>query len=274
MIRGDVRYHRPTNAEDVSALLLESGPDAVLIGGGTIVVPQLTRNERRASDVVDLRGLGIDRIVVDDGFVDIGAMVTYSTVLRADSLPGATSLLQKLADVVTGGSQIRNLGTLGGSAAYANPSSDVPGALVALGAEMKIAGPDGQREVSAGDFFLDAHKTALGPAELLLGMRIPTSIASTGYIKIKAASSGWPVVTASAVVSATDAHVTIGAAQSVPIRIGISAFRDGDRWETDGLMAAVRSAITDPWHDSQATASYRKHVAGVMARRAVERSAS
>lgn len=274
MIRDYLRYHRPASEQEASRLLLESGPDAAVLGGGTMLIPQLTRAERRVRDVVDLRGLGLDRLVVTDDRIEIGAMVTYGTVLRAAPLPGAARLLQQLADVVTGGSQIRNLGTLGGSAAYANPSSDVPGALVALQSTMVIAGPDGRREVAAGDFLLDAHKTALGPGELLVGIRVPAVDLSTGYVKLKAASSGWPVVTASAVVGPAQAWVTVGAAQAVPVRIDVSAMRRGDRWDAQAVMAEVRSAISDPWHDSQATAQYRKHVAGVLARRALERSAS
>ncbi|MFG1955806.1 FAD binding domain-containing protein [Micromonospora sp. NPDC048830] len=274
MIRDDLRYHRPSTAEEALALLQEAGAEGVVIGGGTLVVPQMVRGERRARDVVDLRGLGIDKLTVHTDHVEIGAMVTYGTVLRAERLPGSSVLLQQLADVVTGGCQILNLGTLGGSAAHATPCSDVPAALVALGASMCAHGPDGPREIPAGEFFRDAHQTALGPGELLTGMRIPVTQASTGYVKMKAASSGWPVVTASAVLDDSAAHVTVGAAQAVPVRVDVSAFRIDGGWDGTALAAAVRDAIEDPWHDSQAPAHYRKHIAGVLARRAVERAES
>ncbi|MFD0746137.1 FAD binding domain-containing protein [Phytohabitans flavus] len=150
MIRYDIRYHRPTTAEEASAVLLGAGAEGVVIGGGTVVVPQMVRNERRARDVVDLRGLGIDKLTVHTDHVEIGAMVTYGTVLRAERLAGSSVLLQQLAGVVTGGCQILNLGTLGGSAAYASPCLDVPGALVAVGASMCAHGPDGPREIPAG----------------------------------------------------------------------------------------------------------------------------
>lgn len=274
MIRDDLRYHRPTTGEEASALLVEHGPDAAVLGGGTMLVPQLVRAERRAHHVIDLRGLGIDKVTVGDNRLELGAMVTYGNILRAAPLPGSTALLQKLADVVTGGSQIRNLGTLGGSASYANPSSDIPGALIALDTVMQIVGPDGRRELPAGEFFIEAFKTALGPGDLLVGMRIPVADMATGYVKIKAASSGWPVVTASALFSATSSSVTIGAAQAVPVKVDVTAFGNMNSWDSAAVADAVRAALTDPWHDSQATAAYRKHVAGVLARRALERSAS
>ena len=271
MIRDDLTYHRPTSAGEAAELLAAHGDQATVLGGGTVLVPQLTRAERRAQHVVDLRGLGLNTVESDGDMVEVGAMVTYGAVLRTAVTGELTDLLVKAAEVVTGGCQIRNLGTLGGSAAYANPSSDVPGCLVALEADMVVAGPDGSRTVSAADFFVDAFTTALGPGEFLSAMRIRRKAASTSYVKVKAGSSGWPVVAVAATRDSDtgSVRIAIGAAQGVPVAMDVTDLLDPSRDPQD-LVGAVRDRITDPWQDEQASARYRKHVSGVLARRAIE----
>lgn len=271
MIRNDLRYHRPDSTSEAAHLLAEHGEEATVLGGGTMLVPQLTRAERRYRHVVDLRGLGLDTVETERNAVVVGAMVTYGTILRRTPSGDVTDLLHKAAKKVTGGCQIRNQGTLGGSAAYANPSSDVPGCLVALEAEMVIFGLDGSRTVTADDFFVGAYTTALRPGEFLAAMRIQQRKADTNYVKIKAASSGWPVVGLSAIrdPDSGTTRIAVGAAQNVPVALDVTHLVDPDGGRQD-LMDAVRSRVVSPIDDSQGSARYRRHVAGVLARRAIE----
>jgi carbon-monoxide dehydrogenase medium subunit len=268
MIRDAITVHRPTSLTQACALLDDIGPEATVLGGGSMLVPKLTRGERRVSALVDLRRLVLDQVDVATDYVQIGAMATYSTLLRADRLTGAAGLLRQMAQEITGGSQIRNLGTVGGSASYANPASDVPGVLVALQAQMVVRSSAGERALPAEEFFVGSYQTALHPGEILVAVRVRHHQARTAYIKVKAGGSGWPVVTAAALVDGDSAALTIGAAEAVPVRIEVP--RATLMQDSRSVMDLVRAAIRAPLEDAQGTAAYRQHVAGVLARRVLE----
>jgi carbon-monoxide dehydrogenase medium subunit len=200
--------------------------------------------------------------------------VTYSDLLRT-AHPGL-GLLRQVAAGITGGPQIRNQGTVGGSACYANPASDMPTALTALGATMLVAGPSGERPVPAASFFRSAFTTALAPDELLRAISVPTAAADVtwGYTKIKRAAGSWPLAVAAARLGPDSAvTITIGAAVESPIDVALPAPRrsgplsDSDR---DTISHAVRHSAAVWWHDELASASYRARIAPVVALRAVD----
>ncbi len=275
MIRTRLTYHSPSEIEEACALLDEHGDDAAVLGGGTHVLPMLTRGQRSVGHVVDLRRLGLTQITPRDGEVEVGAMATYTDVLSSPVLRNRASLLPTAAAGITGGAQIRNVGTIGGSASYANPSSDVPACLVALGARMRVHGPSGAREVSAEQFFVDAFRCDLSRGEILTNIVIPEVAGSTGYYKLKLCESSWPIATAAAMVDNERqvASVTLGGVCRTPLRIDIGSLLDsGGRIRTSGqdLDDFVREQIDEPWEDELAPGSYRRDVAGVVARRALE----
>ena len=161
-----MRYTRPTDVDGVTAALADG--DAVVVGGGTMVVPEMTHGRVRPSAVVDLARAGLAGITRGDGAWVVGAMTTYTELERS-----AVPLLATVARGITGGPQIRNRGTVGGSASHANPSSDVPAALVALSARLRLAKTGGVREVAAADFFVGAFRTAREPDEVLTAITVP-----------------------------------------------------------------------------------------------------
>jgi carbon-monoxide dehydrogenase medium subunit len=279
MIRSTLTYHAPERLEDAAALLSEHGPSAGVLGGGTVLLPAMVRGERTLRHVVDLRRLGLVGVRVDDGWAEIGAMTTYSDILAARGLTGSAEILRKAAAGITGGAQLRNQGTVGGSASYANPSSDIPGCLVAAGAVLRLHGPVGQRDVTAASFFLAAFTTALSPGEIVTAIRVPLRPARTGYYKLKLSESSWPIATAAATIHMsasrdTSAEVTLGAVSGSPITIDVSDLIDAgglppDSREFDDF---VRSHVDDPWDDELAPASYRLDVAAVVARRALHQT--
>lgn len=273
MISTALRYHAPTDIDEACSLLGVRAQAAVL-GGGTWLVPLMTRGERRVSDVVDLRGLGLDGIEDGDGEVVVGAMTTYADVVASSVLRERAPLLYAAAAGVTGGKQIHNLGTLGGSACYAFPSSDVPACLVALGARMRIHGAGGVRELPAQEFFLDAFRSALGPGEILTSIVVPVVAGGVGYYKLKLSEGSWPIATAAAVVGDDSANVTLGGVSRTPLRIDATgAF---DRAAGDGGMerldALIVEQLEDPWDDELAPGWYRRSVAPAIARRAVKQA--
>jgi carbon-monoxide dehydrogenase medium subunit len=275
MIRTALRYHRPGTPGEASALLAEHAGDAVVLGGGTMLLPMMGRAEITARHVLDLRGLGLDTITEHTGHVEIGAMATYRHLLTSPILARRVPLLPRMAAGVTGGEQIRNLGTIGGSACFANPSSDVPAVLVALGATLRLHGPAGYRDAAAADFFHGAFATDLADGEFLASLLVPHRRGRTGYHKLKLCEGSWPIVTAVATVDPERdrAEVTVGAALAVPVRIELTTLLDGDGGlDLGGIDALVRHRIDDPWSDVLADGAYRREVAGAIARRAVTES--
>jgi CO/xanthine dehydrogenase FAD-binding subunit len=279
MIRSLLTHHAPERLDAAAALLAEHHGSAAVLGGGTVLLPAMVRGERMHRHVVDLRKLGLTGIRIEDGWAEIGAMTTYSELLADARLTGTAALLPKAAAGITGGAQLRNQGTVGGSAAYANPASDIPGCLVGAGAVLRLHGPDGQRDTPAAEFFRGAFSTALAAGEMVTALRLPLRPARTGYYKLKLAESSWPIATAAARVEVSAdgviaAEVTLGAVSAAPITIDVSTLirttsLPVDDREFDEL---VRSRITEPWEDELAPASYRRDVAGVVARRALQQT--
>jgi CO/xanthine dehydrogenase FAD-binding subunit len=242
-----------------SATKALAGGDAVVIGGGTMVVPDLPRTRPEA--VVDLSRAGLAGITRGDGGWIVGAMTTYTALERS-----AVPLLATVARGITGGPQIRNRGTAGGSASYANPSSDVPAALVALNARLRLAKAGGMREIPAADFFLGAFRTAREPDEVLTAITVPDTDAAFGYVKFKLVEGSWPIVTAAALVGET-VRVVLGGAAAVPVAIELAR----SSWRED-LQAEVARGLADaggPWDDVLAPGDYRARIAPVIAARSV-----
>jgi CO/xanthine dehydrogenase FAD-binding subunit len=284
MIRTALRHHAPTEVAEAAALLDTHAERAAVLGGGTMLVPSLTRGERDLDHVIDLRRLGFGAATVTARSVHIGAMVTYAHLLAAPAFPGAAQLLQQAAGGITGGPQIRCQGTICGSAAYANPSSEVPAVLVALDATMHLHGPGGPRETSAAAFFLDAYKVDLRRGELLTGVTVGAPAARLGYYKLKLAEGSWPIATAAAVLPPADsaydgtryrgAVVTLGAISTRPIQLDLTPLLDdAGRLPSDADVDDwVAAQIGEPWDDELAPGDYRRMVAGVVLRRALHRA--
>ena len=255
-------YRRPRNIDEATTLLADATQTAVVLGGGTMVTPMLTRGEVRPSLIVDPRDLSLDAIVFAPDRIEIGARVTYADVLASAPLRDVLPLLVTVAQGITGGAQIRNQGTLGGSACLANPSSDVPAYLVATNAVLRLRGSGGVRMIAAEDFFVDALSTARRADELLTEIFVPRSGRRFGYAKLKLAESSWPIATA---VAAFDDRsgagtITLGGVHRRPLRVEIAAI--------DQIEEVVSMALDDPWDDVLASAEYRRQVAPVVARRA------
>ena len=251
-----MRYTRPSDVDGVTAALADG--DAVVVGGGTMVVPEMTHGRVRPSAVVDLARAGLAGITRVRGGWVVGAMTTYTELERS-----AVPLLATVARGITGGPQIRNRGTVGGSASYANPSSDVPAALVALGARLHLARRGGERQVAAGDFFLGAFRTAREPDEVLTGITVPDTGAALGYVKFKLAEGSWPIVTAAALAGPT-IRVALGGAAAAPVVVEVAR----ESWR-DELRSAVDRVLTEPWDDVLAPGHYRARIAPVIAARSV-----
>jgi CO/xanthine dehydrogenase FAD-binding subunit len=264
MITRHFSYHAPRSAEEAAAILAEADGETEIIGGGTWVVPEMTNGTRRPSRVVDLRQSGLKRIAREDGSIVLGAQTTYRDLIDSELIAERLPLLRTLALGITGGSQVWNRGTVGGSACYANPQSDIPASLVALGATLRLRHARGARTVSAGDFFRGAFAADIRPGELLEEIVIGEDEGQRGgYYKFKLSESSWPIVTA-AFVDHDGARVALGGVQAAPVLV------DLDSTESAAIEAAVNAAVTEPYDDALADGEYKRSIAAVIARRAVE----
>jgi carbon-monoxide dehydrogenase medium subunit len=283
VIRHRFTYEAPTDADEAVALLAAAPETTTVLSGGTWVVPELTRGQRRTGTIVDLRRAGLDHVrAAADGGLLIGAATTYAT-LAADPLVALRApLLAHLAAGITGGAQLRNVATIGGSACYASPSSDVPGALVALAATLRVRGAGGRREVAAAAFFRGAFVADAGPSELLTDIAIPAPSSGSwwGYRKLKLCGSSWPIATAACVAHAAQdgrpagLRLVLGGVGAVPLSVHVDGLAAPGSVARAELLAAVRAATADavvePYADDLADGDYRRRVAPVLATRAVE----
>lgn len=261
MITRNFAYHAPADLGGVTAAL--AGGDAVIVGGGTMVVPDMTHGRTTPGVVVDLSRAGLSGLFpAAGGEVVVGATTTYTQLLRGGDL---APLLRRVAGGVTGGPQIRNKGTVGGSACYANPSSEVPAALVALGARMRLASARGVREVAAADFFTGAFTTDRRPDEVLAAVVLPSPDGPAfGYHKLKFSESSWPIATAACVRGPGGWRVALGGVAATPLLVTLESA------DPRHVRAEVARVLTEPWSDVLADGDYRRRVAPVVALRAIK----
>ena len=241
-------------------LLRENDGARALAGGQTLI--NVMKARAASPDVlVDLRDLeelrGID--LASDGTVTIGAMATYTELMdsaEARARPILGEVCAQIADV-----QVRNRGTIGGNVCSNDPTNHLPPLTVALGATMHIVGEDGERSVPAEEFFLGVYLTAAGPGELLTRISVPPG-KSDGFSSVPIGKDGTCIVNAAASVNG-GARVVIGCVDAVPVLL------NADSPEDDAVRNAVRGANLDPPSDVHASADYRRHLAEVVAVRAV-----
>jgi carbon-monoxide dehydrogenase medium subunit len=260
MLLREVEYARPASVQKAVRLLSENDGARALAGGQTLI--NVMKARAASPDMlIDLNGLdelkGID--LASDGTVSIGAMATYSELIasaEARARPILGEVCAQIADV-----QVRNRGTVGGNVCSNDPTNHLPPLMVSLGATMHITGPGGDRTVPADEFFLGVYMTAAGPGELLTKITVPPG-KRDGFASIPIGRDGTCIVNAAASVNG-GARVAIGCVDAVPVLLKT------DSAEEDSVRAAVQKAGLDPPSDVHASADYRRHLAEVVAVRAV-----
>lgn len=274
MIPSAFDYASPASVAQAVGLL---GERSLVLSGGTWAVPAMNRGEARPTIVVDLRRAGLNRITLSGGTVRIGTTCTYADLLASDVVARHLPLLRAMAAGITGGQQILNQGTLGGSVAAARPSSDALAVMVALGGRAVVASADGERRVKARDFFLGPRRTALGDRDLLVALEFPTAAGlRSGYVKLKHGQSSWPITTAAVLLGPLDgqgqAMVVLGALAGTPVVVG-GIRADSPVTEVELATRQAVDSVSDLWTDVLAPAGYRAAVAPVLAVRAWRKAA-
>ncbi|MDA9451226.1 MULTISPECIES: FAD binding domain-containing protein [unclassified Bradyrhizobium] len=285
MIAHDFRYEAPDSLEEALELLGSFGSDAAVLGGGTWLVPNMTYGRDKPWLIIDPKANALRAITRHEDELVIGARVSYAQVLNSEEVTADAPLLAKMARQVTGGPQIVGQGTLGGSACYGNPSSDVPACLLALDAKMILRSKDATRSVAAADFFLAPFTTAKREDELLEEIRIPTvrSRVACAYEKLKFSIGSWPIVTASCLVfssrgSGLKLRIAVGGANATPVGYEAVTALNPSSDDLSAIAQRASELVDNEWTDAFAGSGYRRTVTpaivGRVLRRALDREAS
>ena len=266
MIPAAVGYVRADSAEAAVAALSEHGDEAKLLAGGQSLIPLMKLRLARPSVLVDLgRADELRGISVDGDSVSIGALTSHSTLEHSADLVEACPLLAHVASQV-GDPAVRHRGTLGGSLAHADPASDLPAAVLALGGTLVATGPGGSREIAATDFFTGFLESALAVDEVLTEVRVPVSTGGWCYQKFNRRAQDWAIV--GVVVAEGGAGVGLVNMGQIPLRAsGVEAALAGGASAVEAAAAAADG--TEPPSDNNADVAYREHLVRVLTERAL-----
>ena len=278
MIPAAFEYRRARSVDEALELLAAGGDDAKLIAGGHSLLPLMKLRLARPELVVDIGRIAELRGVEErDGVLAIGALTRHAGLEASDVLRARCPLLAAAAATV-GDPQVRHRGTVGGSLVHADPASDLGTALLCLDAEMVVQGRDGRRTVAAAGFFRGFMESAVGPAEMLVEVRVPVPPSGHGwsYQKFRRRAIDWAIVAAAAVVEPSGdgigrAAVALASMGPTPLRAAaVEAALRGAPRSAIAAAASLAAEGTEPSGDIHASPEFRGHLARVLTRRALE----
>ena len=281
MIPAEFDYYAPTSVEEAVGLLQQHGDEAKVLAGGHSLIPLLKLRLSSPPVLVDIGRIpelrGITRA---NGTVTIGAMTTHAQVESSEELRDTFPIMAEAATLI-GDPMVRNRGTFGGALAHADPAADWPAVALALGARLRVMGPNGERTVSVDDFFVDMLTSALEPGEVLTRIDIPTPAqgVKTGmsYQKFAHPASGYAVVGVAAVVTlgadgaCQDCRVAVtGAGPKATRQTAVEDALKGQQLTPELIAQASAHAGEgmDFLGDIYASESYRAHLVKVYTKRA------
>jgi carbon-monoxide dehydrogenase medium subunit len=256
--------------------LLGGREDAKLLAGGHSLLPAMKLRIARPSLLVDLGRLEELRYIRDAGEqIAIGALTRYRDIVEAPLLQEHCPIVSHTCGQV-GDPQVRHRGTIGGSLAHGDPASDLPAVMLALDGDLVVHGPGGVRVVPAREFFSGVFQTALGATEILVEIRVPKLPSTTGwsYTKLSRRAQDWATVAVAALVERQNG--SIGRASIALTNMGGTPLRATEAEKAIAGGASIAEAAplipagTDPPSDTAASAEFRRHLAEVLGKRALE----
>lgn len=269
MIPAAFDYVRAGSAEEAISLIGEHGDEAKFLAGGHSLLPAMKLRLAQPTVLVDI-GRVTDLSYIRDGgdHVAIGALTRHMDIETSALLHSDVPLLAHAAGHV-GDPQVRHRGTIGGSLAHADPASDLPATTLALGATYVVQGPNGTREIAAGDFYQGYFTSALEPDEMLTEIRVPKmNGAGWSFQKFNRRAQDWAIVGVAAWRRNGDSGVALVNMGSVPVMAtSVSSALAGGASIEDAAQQAAAEA--DPQADLNASVEYRTHLAKVLVKRAL-----
>ncbi len=278
-------YRTPKSLKEVHANLKEFGSDAKLVAGGTALIIMMKQRLLRPSCLISLRSVrGLNGIELQNGGLRIGGLATHrqleTSPLIRRRLPMLAETYHHVATL-----RVRNMATVGGGLAHADPNQDPPPSLIALGANLKATSANGSRVIPMDEFFKDYYETVLNPDELITEVMVPKLPSNSGaaYIKfLPRTADDYATVSAAAVLTldksnktVADVRIALGSVGVTPIRAtAAEAVLRGQPLKTEAFAEAGEKAkeAVDPISDFRGSAGYKKDMAAVFVRRALERA--
>jgi carbon-monoxide dehydrogenase medium subunit len=278
MIPSSVDYTRASSVTEAIQLLTDN-PDAKILAGGHSLIPAMKLRLNAPSLLIDIARIPELRFISDEGDkVVIGAASTHHDIISNEAVQDMRAMVE--AGELIGDTQVRNMGTLGGSIAHADPSADWPAVLLVLGASIQVQGPNGERFIAANEFFLGFFMTGLDEGEIVTAIHIPKLAEGqqTAYRKFMQPASRFAIVGCGASVTVQDGQITdakvafTGVSDAAFLDEGVADALIGQPANLETIEAATNAAAEGDIHineDHFASQAYRKHLAKVYAKRAL-----
>jgi len=279
MIPSAFEYYAANSVDEALKLLAEHGDEAKILAGGHSLLPAMKLRLAAPTVLIDINPIAELRSINVGDKVTIGAMTTYASLLNSAELKAALPVIAEAVDQI-GDPQVRNRGTIGGALAHADPAADLPAVILALGGTLTAQGPEGTREISIDDFFVDMLTTSLEPNELLTTITLPKMGAGEGasYVKMVQPASGYAIVGAAAWVklngdgTVAAARVAITGAGPKPTRLEEVENALVGGASSEEAVTAASEAVSDELEllgDIHASEDYRRAMVKVYTRRAI-----
>ncbi|MBS1792013.1 MAG: xanthine dehydrogenase family protein subunit M [Acidobacteria bacterium] len=285
MIPANFDYFAPKTIEEALQLLDQHGDNAKILSGGHSLIPVLKLRLASPGVVIDIGRIEeLKAIKVDGSMISIGANATHAEIASSAELKTHCPLLVETAAQI-GDQQVRNRGTIGGSLTHADPAADWPAAILALNAEIVVRSSKGTRTIKAADFFLDLMTSAVEMDEIVTEIRIPKPAqpAAAVYLKVPQSASGFAIVGVAAQLNVANGKcesVSIGVTGLAPKAFRAKSVEDaliGKALDEAAISAASSKAdaeADDAMEDIHASGDYRRHLAKIYAKRAVQAAAA
>ena len=275
------KYFAVQSVEEAVSLLAEHGDDARVLAGGQSLIQEMNVRQTKPRALIDVNPIqDLAFVKSENGTLTLGALTRTAAVEHdatiAERLPMLTEAAARVGHVT-----VRNRGTVGGNVAHAAPASNLPPVMLALDAEFTVRSSDGERAIAADDFFQGPHQTGIGPTELLTGMRISglPENAGSAFIEVSRRGRGWGLCGVAAMVSLddegriSDVRLSLSGVGPTAVRArGAEGAVRGERPNEETWATAADKAVSElenPPSDIHASADYRRHLAGVLTRRAL-----
>jgi aerobic carbon-monoxide dehydrogenase medium subunit len=285
MIPNNFEYFAPATIEEVLKLIDQHGDDCKILSGGHSLIPVLKLRLAAPAVIIDIgRIKELKRIKLDGNTIHIGATSTHAEISSSPDLKQHCPLLCETAAQI-GDLQVRNRGTIGGSLTHADPAADWPAAVIALNAEIVARSSKGERVIKALDFFIDLMTSAVQPDEIVTQIRIPKPAQPKAavYLKVPQSASGFAVVGVAAQLTLNNGlceDVSIGITGLSPRAFRAKSVEDAlrgkslDEANVSAAAAKADAEASDALDDIHASGDYRRHLARVYAKRAVQTAAA
>lgn len=282
MIPAPFEYHRPDSVDAAVRLMSSLGEGARVVAGGHSLVPMMKMRMTDIAHLVDLQAIGaLKGISVDGASVRIGAMTTQHELIASEALARAAPIIRE-ASLQIADPQVRYMGTIGGNVANGDPGNDMPGLMQCLDATYDLAGPGGNRSVRARDFYEAAYFTARGDDEILTAIRFSAKPCGCAYEKQKRKIGDYATAAAAVTIEkaggrCTAASIAMTNLSDTPVFCEeAAAALVGTALDQAAIGKAVEAMLgaINPTEDNRGPVEFKRHVAGVILRRAIERAAA